>query len=93
VLLGTVVVVALLVAFLWYVEPRSLRPLARAIPTAATTVLAFLVVAVLGSALNDSGISIAGMMFAVFESALVVLVAWSSLTPPSRPPPVQAAEP
>ena len=36
--------------------------------------LAFLVVAVLGFALNDSGIAIPGMMFAVFESAVVVLV-------------------
>ena len=41
------------------------------------TVLAFLVLAVLGFALNDSGIAIPGMMFAVFESALVVLMAWS----------------
>ena len=36
--------------------------------------LAFLVVAVLGFGLNDSGIAIPGMMFAVFESAVVVLV-------------------
>jgi hypothetical protein len=31
-------------------------------------------VAVLGFGLNDSGIAIPGMMFAVFESALVVLM-------------------
>ena len=74
VLLGTIVAVALLVAFLWYVRPRSLRPTVAAIGTAQATVVAFLVVAVLGTALNDSGIAIAGMMFAVFEVALVVLV-------------------
>ena len=52
VLLGAIVATALLVAYLWYVRPRSLRPVARAIPTAGATVLAFLVVAVLGFALE-----------------------------------------
>jgi hypothetical protein len=61
-------------------RPRSLRPIARAIPTADATVLAFLVVAVLGFGLNDSGIAIPGMMFAVFESTLVVLVGATYLT-------------
>jgi hypothetical protein len=87
VLLGTVVVVVLLVAFLWYVRPRTLRPTVSAITTAKATVLAFGVVAVLGTALNDSGIAIAGMMFAVFEVALVVLVAREYLSPQ------EAAEP
>ena len=41
--------------------------------------VAFLVVAVLGFALNDSGIAIPGMMFAVFESTLVVLMGWAYL--------------
>ena len=36
---------------------------------------AFLVVATLGFALNDSGVTIPGMMFAVLESALVYVVA------------------
>ena len=79
VLLGAIIATALLVAYLWYVRPRSLRPVARAIPTAAATVLAFLVVVVLGFGLNDSGIAIPGMMFAVFESAVVVLVGASYL--------------
>ena len=74
VLLGTIIAAALLVAFLWYVRPRSLRPTVAAISTTQATVVAFLVVAVLGTALNDSGIAIAGMMFAVFEAALVVLM-------------------
>ncbi len=74
VLLGAIIATALLVAYLWYAKPRSLRPVARAIPTAGATVLAFLVVAVLGFGLNDSGIAIPGMMSAVFESAVVVLM-------------------
>ena len=74
VLLGTIIATALLVAYLWYVHPRTLRAVAASIPTAGATALAFLVVAVLGFGLNDSGIAIPGMMFAVFESAVVVLV-------------------
>jgi hypothetical protein len=74
VLLGAIVATALLVAYLWYVKPQTLRSVARAVPTAGATVVAFLVVAVLGFALNDSGIAIPGMMSAVFESTVVVLV-------------------
>jgi hypothetical protein len=77
VLLGTLIVVAVMVLYLWFVPPRSLRPVARAIPTARATVVALLVLAVLGFALNDSGIAIPGMMFVVVESTLVVLMAWS----------------
>jgi hypothetical protein len=77
VLLGVIIVLVLLVAYLWYVAPRSLRPLSARITTTRPTVLGFLVLAVLGFALNDSGIAIPGMMCAVFQSALVVLMAWS----------------
>ena len=77
VLLGALIVVAVMVLYLWFVPPRSLRPVARAIPTARATVIALVVLAVLGFALNDSGIAIPGMMFAVVESTLVVLMAWS----------------
>lgn len=82
-LFGTVIVVAVMLAYLWYVRPRSLRPLVRAIPTARAIAISFLLLAVLGSALNDSGVAIAGMMFAVFESALVVLLAWSFVRAPA----------
>jgi hypothetical protein len=75
-LLGVIIVVVLLVAYLWFVAPRSLRPVVREIRPAKATVIAFLVIAVLGFALNDSGIAIPGMMFAVFESTLVVLMGW-----------------
>lgn len=79
VLLGTIIVVVLLVAYLFLVAPRSLRPVVRQISTAQATLVAFLVVALLGFALNDSGVAIPGMMFAVFESTLVVLMGWSYL--------------
>jgi uncharacterized membrane protein (UPF0136 family) len=75
VLIGTIVAVALLVGVLWFVAPRRLRTVAAAVSTGKATVYAFLVVAVLGFGLNDSGIAVPGMMFAVFDSALVVLMA------------------
>jgi hypothetical protein len=74
-LLGCIVVVGLLLAYLAFVAPRSLRPLLDRIPTAVPTALSLAVVAVLGFALNDSGITIPGMMAAVFEGALVFLLA------------------
>src|SRR5207245_3973922 len=51
-LLGVIIVVVLLVSYLWFVAPRSLCPLMREIPTATATIIAFLVIAVLGLALN-----------------------------------------
>jgi hypothetical protein len=74
-LLGCIIVVALLLLYLWYVPPRSLPPLLERVSTARATALSLLVVAVLGFALNDSGVTIPGMMAAVFESALVILLA------------------
>jgi hypothetical protein len=64
-----------LLLYLWFVPPRSLQPLLERVPTARATALSLTVVAVLGFALNDSGITIPSMMAAVFESALVVLLA------------------
>jgi hypothetical protein len=74
-LLGCLVVVALLIVYLTFVPPRSIRSLLDRIPTARAAALSLTVVAVLGFALNDSGIAIPGMMAAVFESALVFLLA------------------
>jgi hypothetical protein len=75
VLLGMVFVVVLLLLYLWFVPPRSLRIVVAEIPTARATMIAFAVVAVLGFALNDSGITIPGMMAAVLEGTVVFLVA------------------
>jgi hypothetical protein len=73
-LLGCLVAAALLLLYLWFVPPRSIQPLLERVSTARATALSLAVVAVLGFALNDSGIAIPGMMAAVFESALVVLL-------------------
>jgi hypothetical protein len=73
-LIALLALVALLL-YLWFVPPRSLQPLLERVPTARATALSLTVVAVLGFALNDSGITIPSMMAAVFESALVLLLA------------------
>jgi len=70
-----------LVLWLWFARPRSLRVLVDRIDTATATGLALAVVAVLGFALNDSGISIPGMMAAVFLATLAFLVARGYTTP------------
>jgi len=74
-LLGCLITVALLLLYLWFVAPHSLRTLLERVTTARATALALAVVAVFGFGLNDYGIAIPGMMAAVFESALVVLLA------------------
>jgi hypothetical protein len=74
VLLGCLVALAVLAVYLWWVRPRSLRTLVARVDTAAVTALGVGVVAFLGFALNDSGITIPGMMAAVTEAALVILL-------------------
>ncbi len=75
VLLVALLVVAALVAYLWFVRPRSLRTVAAQVPTAGATALGLVVVATLGFLLNDSGVTIPGMMAAVLEAAVVFCVA------------------
>jgi hypothetical protein len=75
VLVGMVFVVALLLAYLWYVRPQSLRGVVSVIPTVPPTMLAFAIVALLGVVLNDPGVSIPGMMAVVLESSVVHLSA------------------
>ncbi len=74
-LLGCLIALALLAAYLWFVRPRSLRTLFASVTTARITALSLVVVAVLGFALNDSGITIPGMMAAVAEATVVILLA------------------
>ena len=75
-LLAVCLLVAIgLVVWLWFGRPRSLRVLVVRITTATATGLALAVVALLGFTLNDSGISIPGMMAAVFVATLAFLVA------------------
>ena len=86
VLLAMVVVVALLVAYLWSVRPKSLRSLVDTIPTVRPTMHAFVIVAALGFVLNDPGVSIPGMMAVVLESSVVYLSARSARDRPTDRP-------
>ena len=86
VLVGMVFVVAVLLAYLWYVRPQSLRALVSAIPTARPTMLAFVIVAALGVVLNDPGVSIPGMMAVVLESSIVHLSSRPLHEPPMTGP-------
>src|SRR6185312_1985108 len=83
-LLGCLVALALLAAYLFWVRPRSLRVLFARVPTARATAIALGVVALLGFALNDSGITIPGMMAAVIEATVVVLLARVVFPAPAR---------
>jgi hypothetical protein len=57
------------------VRPRPLGAVVDRVPTSRAILVGFFVVAALGFLLNDSGVTIPGMMFAVLEGALVYLVA------------------
>jgi hypothetical protein len=70
-LLWVMPVVALLVWYLWRVHGGRIGPLYRSVPVIRQTVLALGVVALLGYALNDSGVAIPAVMALVFECALV----------------------
>ncbi|HEY3671413.1 MAG TPA: hypothetical protein VGN51_10805 [Acidimicrobiia bacterium] len=76
-LLWVLPVVALLAWFLWRARGSVIRPLYRSVPAIRQTVLALAVVALLGYALNDSGVAIPAVMALVFECALVFV----ALTP------------
>jgi hypothetical protein len=88
-LLGGVIALAVVIAYFWWVQPRSLRVLFERISTARATAIALGVLALLGFALNDSGVTIPGMMAAVTEAAVVVLLARVVFIEP-RPEPVRA---
>jgi len=75
VLLFCLIALVVLVAYLWWVKPRSLRTMFERVPTARITSIALGVVVVLGFALNDSGITIPSMMAAVAEATVVILLA------------------
>ena len=79
-LLWVMPVVALLAWYLWRLHGGRIRPLFRSVPVIRQTVLALAVVAVLGYALNDSGVAIPAVMALVFECALVFV----ALTPNSE---------
>jgi hypothetical protein len=83
-----------LVWYLWRVRGGRIRPLYRAVPVVRHTMLALAVVAVLGYALNDSGVAIPAVMALVFECALVFVALtpsderaqrWRDYSPSSTP--------
>jgi hypothetical protein len=75
VLLFSLIALLVLAAYLWWVRPRSLRTLYARVSTARVTAIALGIVALLGFALNDSGITIPSMMAAVAEAVVVILLA------------------
>jgi len=83
-LLWVVPVVAALVWYLWRVRGGRIRPLYRSVPVVRQTVLALAVVAVLGYALNDSGVAIPAVMALVFECALVFVALTPSVESTTR---------
>jgi hypothetical protein len=95
-LLWVLPVVALLVWFLWRLRGGRVRRLFHEVPVIRQTMLALAVVAVLGYALNDSGIAIPSLMAVVFECALVYVAldpALEPVTDPPRPAPVEPDAP
>jgi hypothetical protein len=85
-LLFCLVALVVLVAYLWWVKPRSLRTLFERVPTARITAISLGVVVVLGFALNDSGITIPSMMAAVAEATVVILLARVMFREPDHHP-------
>ena len=71
-------IVALAAWYLWRIRGRADPPAVPHVLVVRQTVLALAVVAVLGYALNDSGIAIPAMMAVVFECVVVYV----ALAPP-----------
>ena len=70
-----------------------LRVLAVAVPVLQPMLVAFAVLAVLGTVLNDSGVQVMGMMLAVLVPTLVVLACRELVPPETEPEPVTGAPP
>jgi heme A synthase len=85
-LLFCLIALVVLAVYLWWVKPRSLRTLFARVSTARVTAIALGVVAVLGFALNDSGVTIPSMMAAVAEAVVVILLARVLLREPQPEP-------
>jgi hypothetical protein len=85
-LLWVLPIVAVLVWYLWRVPGGGLRPLFREVAVVRQTMLALGVVALLGYALNDSGIAIPSLMAVVFECALVYVALAPARERVDRPP-------
>jgi hypothetical protein len=89
-------VVLTVLGFLAYVYSRRrerLRAIVEWVPELGASFVGFAIVAVLGFALNDSGIAIPGMMLSVFNATIITLLVATRrrVAPPEVVPP--AAEP
>ncbi|MFN8027674.1 MAG: hypothetical protein U0W40_15330 [Acidimicrobiia bacterium] len=73
-LLWVLPIVAVLLWVLWRVPQSRARVLFQRVPVIRQTLLAFAVLAFLGYALNDSGVSIPALMAVVLECAVVFVV-------------------
>jgi len=80
-----------LLAYLWWQRSSGARELVRAEPAIRLALIAFAVTAVLGFALNDSGIAIPALMVAVLECTAAFVVV-SRLEPPASPRAVVARD-
>ncbi|MEX1007066.1 MAG: hypothetical protein WD271_04385 [Acidimicrobiia bacterium] len=76
---------AALLLFLWWTRAARVGQLVRTTPVIAHTLVAFALTALLGYALNDSGIAIPALMVLVLECAAAFVVA-ARLDEPSDPP-------
>jgi hypothetical protein len=85
-LLWVLPIVALLAWYLWRIPGGRARTLFADVPVVRQTLLALGVVAVLGYALNDSGIAIPSLMAVVFECVLVYVVLVPAREPVVDPP-------
>jgi hypothetical protein len=64
-----------LLLFLWWTRAAHVRRLVRSTPVVAHTLVAFTITALLGYALNDSGVAIPALMVLVLECAAAFVVA------------------
>jgi len=81
-------------AYLWWTRRARVPALVRATPVITHTLVAFTLTAVLGYALNDSGIAIPALMVLVLEctAAFVVAAQLDEPAPPTAPTDAPIAE-
>jgi hypothetical protein len=91
-LLWIVPIVVVLVWYLWRARNGRIHQLFTDVPAVRQTMLALAVVAFLGYALNDSGVSIPALMAVVFECALVYVALAPERKPIPEPPPIEPAD-
>jgi hypothetical protein len=93
------IIVVVVLAFLAYLLIRHrerLREVVRRIPEMRAAFIGFAILSVLGFLLNDSGIAIPGLMFAILNGSIITLfvpLRKPDLPPPEEPPAVRERAP